>query len=138
MMAFIVAGLRYDAGMRNAFGGGSTTLDIEPADESAGRRWRVRNVGLGPETVVGVRVTSWPQRGPAVLARSAFERFGTARTVEVGKSLPFDSTVSGEDLLVAVLSRTGDGGHVASWARFRRVAAGDGYEKREDGRVLHV
>lgn len=47
MMAFILAGLRYDAGMRYAFGGRSTALEIEPADWTVGRRWDVRNVGLG-------------------------------------------------------------------------------------------
>ena len=138
MMAFIVAGLRYDAGMRNAFGGGSTTLDIEPADGTDGRRWCVRNVGLGPETLVGVRVTPWERGSPFALSRSAFESFNRTRRVEVGKDVPFDSTAHGDDLLVAVLSRGADARHVASWARFRRVAAGGAYEKREDGRVLHV
>jgi hypothetical protein len=72
------------------------------------------------------------------LHRSIFERFDTSRTVEVGKSLSFEVTAGGEDLLVAVLSRAADGRHVATWARFSRVAAGDAYEKREDGRVLSV
>ena len=41
MMAFILAGLRYDAGMRGTFGGGSTSLEIEPAGGARGRRWVV-------------------------------------------------------------------------------------------------
>lgn len=138
MMAFIVAGLRYDAGMRNAFGGGSTMLEIEPMGRTDGRRWRIRNVGLGPEKLVGVRVISWKGDVSVVLDRSAFERFDEDRRVEAGTSMPFDTTARGDDLLVAVLSRGADARHVASWARFRRGAVGDAYEKREEGRVLNA
>lgn len=138
MLAFILAGLRYDAGMRGAFGGGSTCLEIEPAAGARGRRWIVRNVGLGPEMIVGVRISSWPSRGSSALCGTGFEMFNDARRVEIGKELPFDSTGLGDDLLVAVLSRGMDARQVATWTRFRAIDASGAYEKREDGRVLHV
>ncbi len=138
MMAFILAGLRYDAGMRGTFGGGSTSLEIEPAGGARGRRWVVRNVGLGPETIIGVRISRWPIGGSRALSGTGFEMFADVRRLEVGEDHPFESTASGDDLLVAVLSRGMDARQVATWARFRVIDAGGAYEKREDGRVLHV
>ena len=138
LIALFLNGVRYEAGMRNAFGGSASDLEITADTQGGGRVWNVRNVGLGPERIIGVSTIAFPRHGPVRLSRSSFERFAGERRIEVGKTLRIDATARGDDLLVAVLSEHVDGRHAASWARFGAIDAGGAYEKREEGRLLSI
>lgn len=138
LIALFLNGVRYEAGMRNAFAGSGFAMEMTSRRCGGGRAWNIRNVGLAPVTIIGVSMTTFPGHESVRFSRSSFERFVEKRRIDVGGTLSIDSTATGKDLLVAVLFEHDEGRHSASWARFHAIDAGDAYEKREEGRLLSI
>lgn len=135
VLAFVLAGLRYDADRGQLFGGRTARLDFAPDARSNGRRWRISNLGIGAEHLEAFDVMRFPvggfDRGSLHLGWLVGDRI-----IGPKEEACFETTFTGDDLLVAARTRGVDGASVVCWARFRRVEGDDRFVKKEEGRLL--
>lgn len=137
ILAFFLAGLRYDADRGQLFGGRTARLDFTPDGGKNSGRWRVSNLGIGIEVLEAFEVKAFTQQRRIGDQSRILGELAGERVIGPKDEVVLETTCRGPDLLVAARTRGVDGKTTICWARYSAAPGGNGeLMKIEEGRLL--